>query len=128
VTSAAFEVWTTTGHSRKAHSEYTTDPIRWAVEKLGVRENTLRWSLNPGYAEHRWDGTIDPLVVIADAITNSEDVGVESGTGTGKSFFAAVLILWFEIDAYNVGMDGLGVGAGCVNQARDLGVWVMRAR
>jgi len=77
------------------HTEYQTDPIAWAVDKLGVDERTLRWSLNDGYADHAWDGTPDPLVVAFDAIRDWKDSAIESGTGTGKSYAVAVLILWF---------------------------------
>jgi hypothetical protein len=77
-----------------AHEDQN-DPIGWILDKLGVPEETLRWSLNDGYASHEWDGTPDPLVAVAEALRDWEDVGVESGTGTGKSFFVACLILWF---------------------------------
>lgn len=78
-----------------AHVEYRTRPIDWIVEKLGVPRHTLVWSANAGYDTHVWDGTLDPMAAIAAALAASEDVGVESGTGTGKSFFAGCLILWF---------------------------------
>jgi hypothetical protein len=77
------------------HTAYQSDPIGWAVDQLGIDEATLRWSLFEAYGTHEWDGTVDPLVAVADAIVAWKDTGVESGTGTGKSFFAAVLILWF---------------------------------
>lgn len=77
------------------HVAYQRDPIRWAVDKLGIPEQTLRWSLNPGYQSHRWDGTPDPLAVAFEAIADWKDAALESATGTGKSFGAAVLILWF---------------------------------
>jgi hypothetical protein len=77
------------------HADYQRDPIGWAVAKLGIPRHTLVWSANEGYRRHDWDGTADPLVVMAEALADWEDVGVESGTGTGKSFFAAVLVLWF---------------------------------
>jgi phage terminase large subunit len=79
----------------RPHTAYQRDPVRWAVEKLGIAEHTIRWSLNAGYADHPWDGTEDPMVQIADALARWESVGVESATGTGKSFWAAVLVLWF---------------------------------
>jgi phage terminase large subunit len=65
------------------------------VDVLGIPEHTLRWSLNEEYAAHEWDGTRDPLCVIAAALAAEKNVGVESATGTGKSFFAACLVLWF---------------------------------
>jgi phage terminase large subunit len=78
-----------------AHVEYQKDPIGWIVEKLGIPERTLRWSMNPGYVAHQWDGTKDPLVEIGEALAAWQDVAVESGTGTGKSFFVACICLWF---------------------------------
>lgn len=75
--------------------EWQEDPIGWIVKFLGVPERTLRWSLNPGYDGHAWDGATDPLVAIAEGLVAWDDVGVESGTGTGKSFFLACLALWF---------------------------------
>lgn len=78
-----------------AHVAYQKDPIGWAHDKLGIPREHLIWSLNDGYGAHTWDGTEDPLAVVAQALADWKDVGVESGTGTGKSFFVAVLILWF---------------------------------
>jgi hypothetical protein len=74
---------------------YQHDPIGFARDILGVSEAQIRWSLNPGYDAHQWDGSPDPLAQIAEALADWQDVGVESGTGTGKSFWLAVLILWF---------------------------------
>lgn len=85
----------------RAHEEYRDRPIDWIVEKLGVERRTLVWSLNDGYDDHRWDGTEDPLVAIADALVRWENVGVESGTGTGKSFILACLCYWFVACHHN---------------------------
>jgi len=79
----------------RALTQYQRDPIGYIRDELKVPERTLRWSLNDGYAGHAWDGTIDPLVVIAEALRDWKDCGVESSTSTGKSFLAACLILWF---------------------------------
>lgn len=79
-----------------AHTEYRTDPTGWAVEKMGIPEYTIRWSLcGDDYASHAWDGDVDPLAMIAEALRDWKNVGCESGTGTGKSFWMGVLILWF---------------------------------
>lgn len=75
--------------------QYQRDPLGFFVRVLGIPERTIRWSLNPGYEAHRWDGERDPLVAIAEGLANGEDVGVESGTGTGKSFEAACLTYWY---------------------------------
>src|SRR5206468_263263 len=65
---------------------------------LKIPENTIRWSMNEGYSDHVWDGTPDPLVVIAEALAKGvRRVGVESATGTGKTFNNAWLALWFLV-------------------------------
>lgn len=79
----------------EAHESYQTDPIGWARDILGIPEHTLRWSLNEGYPGYQWDGTPDPIACLFEAVADWQDVGVESGTGTGKSFGCGVLILWF---------------------------------
>ena len=79
----------------RALTQYQRDPIGYIRDELKVPERTLRWSLNEGYATHVWDGTPDPLAVLAEALRDWKDCGVESSTSTGKSFLAACLILWF---------------------------------
>lgn len=69
----------------KVYVEYQDEPIAFAVDHRGIREETLRGSLNPGYENHVWDGTPDPIVALAEALVEWKDVGVESATGTGKS-------------------------------------------
>lgn len=77
------------------HAEYQRDPIGWARDKLGISEATLRWGVHPAYGSHTWDGTPDPIATAMEAIADGKDVAIESGTGTGKSFGAAIVILWF---------------------------------
>jgi hypothetical protein len=76
-------------------TEYQSDPISFAVRELGVGEETVRWSLCAGYEAHRWDGDIDPLAQVAETLAAGHSAAIESGTGTGKSFWLAVLYLWF---------------------------------
>ena len=75
--------------------DYRTRPLDFIVEKLGVPRETLDWLLNAGYQDHHWDGTPNPLLAILDGLANGEDIGVEAGTATGKSFLAAAGVLWF---------------------------------
>lgn len=75
--------------------EYRDRPLDFMVEKLGIPAHTLDWTLNAGYSGHQWDGTANPLLAVLDALANGEDIGVESGTGTGKSYLAAAGMLWF---------------------------------
>lgn len=78
-----------------AHTEYQARPIDWMVEKMGIPRERLVWSMIPEYANHRWDGQIDPFVAVCTALAQSEDVGAESATGTGKTFTGALIVLWF---------------------------------
>ena len=79
----------------RAHVEYQRRPFDWIVERLGVDAETLLWSLDEAYRSHTWDGTPDPMVVILTTLANWDNVGIESGTGTGKTFLAACITLWF---------------------------------
>jgi len=80
---------------RAEEPDYTYDIIRWAVDVLGVPERTLRWRLDSQYKKHVWDGTVEPLVAMFEAIQDGQDCGVEGGTGTSKTFGAAIIVLWF---------------------------------
>ena len=77
------------------HAQYRTDPVRWAEDVLGVPAWTLRWSLTEGYGDHETDGTPDPLAKALDAIAAGSWTATSSGTGTGKTYACAVLILWW---------------------------------
>jgi hypothetical protein len=74
---------------------YDKDPVSFMTEILKIPRNTLVWGENPGYKNHTWDGTEEPLVAILEGLAAWKDVGVESATGTGKSYLAAAVILWF---------------------------------
>jgi len=76
--------------------EYRDDPLGFLVDVLGIPEHTIRWSLNDGYEAHTWDGDVDPIVAVLEALARWENVGVESGTGTGKTYMlGAAVALWF---------------------------------
>lgn len=70
-------------------------PLLYAIEKLGVRKETLDWSCLPRYADHRWDGDPNPLVKIMDAIARGAWCGVESANAVGKTYLGAIIVLWF---------------------------------
>lgn len=75
---------------------YRTDPLQWMEDRLGIKKETIKWSLLPEYKEHKWDGSEDPLFKIIDAISlGIRRIGVESATGTGKTFIAAGIVMWF---------------------------------
>lgn len=81
--------------SVRALVQYQRDPIGFAVDVLSIPEHTLVWSQNPGYESHTWDGTPDPIAAFLCALADNEDVGIESATGTGKSFALAIATCWF---------------------------------
>ena len=76
-------------------THYQDDPIGFMVEELGIKYESLVWSANPGYENHVWDGTPDPIATWARALADGKDVAVESATGQGKSFMLALTKLWF---------------------------------
>jgi len=92
-----------TGIARDARIEldpnldaYRRDPLRWAVEILGLKRATVEWSAaGPQYAGHRWDGDADPLLAAGRALTEDRWVAIEAGTGVGKTVWDAALLLWF---------------------------------
>jgi len=77
------------------HWAYQDRPLEWITRYLEVPENTIRWTLAEEYGEHSWDGDRDPLIKILDALVDWKDVGVESATGTGKTFLAMCITYWF---------------------------------
>ncbi len=74
---------------------YRKNPLKYFEERLGVDPRTIDWALNPGYDEHKWDGTPNPMNTILDGLINQKWVGVESATGTGKTFLGALIVFWF---------------------------------
>lgn len=74
---------------------YQRDPLAYFEERLGIRRETIDWSLIPEYKDHKWDGTENPFKAVADALVNNRWVGVESATGTGKTHFGALIVFWF---------------------------------
>lgn len=87
--------------SVRAHSEYAGNPVGWMVDKLGIPENTIRWSLNPEYQccycphcveignagqPHIWDGNVDPLVHALELVHQGKWAACPSGTGLSKTY------------------------------------------
>ncbi|HUU85802.1 MAG TPA: hypothetical protein VM243_20080, partial [Phycisphaerae bacterium] len=79
----------------RPHLAYQKQPFDWIVKYLDVPAETLRWSLNEAYDTHTWDGDADPLLTVLQALAEWRDCGVESATGTGKTFLAACIVYWF---------------------------------
>ena len=75
---------------------YQTHPFEYLVERLNFRPESIDWMLLPEYQTHTWDGTINPLKTILDLLAiGTKRIGVESGTGTGKTKIGAGIVLWF---------------------------------
>ena len=77
-------------------TRFAKDPVGWMTTALGIPLHTLRWSSLPEYEHHQWDGTPDPIATMLEALAQGKDVGVESATGTGKTFAAGAAALWFN--------------------------------
>lgn len=76
-------------------TQYQHDPEGFLVDVLGIDRATIVWSLNAGYASHTWDGTQDPMTTAMRCIAEGQWCAVSSGTGTGKTFLMAALLLWY---------------------------------
>jgi len=74
---------------------YQTKPETWLTERLGVDDKLLYWDKHPGYENHKWDGTKNPFAVAFNALANGRWVGIESGTGVGKTFVLARIVAWY---------------------------------
>ncbi len=74
---------------------YRNNPIEYLVERLGIKRESVDWSILPEYKNHKWDGTPNPFVAIANALVKYKWVGVESAVGVGKTFFGAGIVPWF---------------------------------
>jgi len=79
--------------------QYRKRPARWMVDYLGLRPETLWWSMNEGYEDHQWDSTIqfpgdtdpkpcpNPLVAVFRAwAAGYQQIALLSAVGTGKTF------------------------------------------
>ena len=74
---------------------YRTDPLLYFEERLKINPAHIDWVRYNEYKNHTWDGTPNPFKSILEGLLNNEWVGVESSTGTGKTFTAALIALWF---------------------------------
>jgi phage terminase large subunit len=74
---------------------YKTHPLEFFEKRLGIKPEAIDWSLLSGYRKHKWDGSINPLMKVLNALVNNSWAGVESATGTGKTFLGALIVFWF---------------------------------
>ena len=77
--------------------EYRKNPDKWLVERFGEELRSLKWSEYPGYENHEWDGTPDPLYRMWKRLCEGPHkwAGAQSATGTGKTYTLARVIFWF---------------------------------
>lgn len=82
-------------HDVLIRDRWREDVFAWARERLGLP--LKRWSSYAPdlYKMRRWDGTNEPLGAISNALADWKSCAVFSATGVGKTFFAAVVTLWF---------------------------------
>lgn len=76
-------------------SYFMTHPLEYFEKRFGIRPATIDWELNKEYRKHRWDGSINPMMQILRCAAEGTWVGVESATGTGKTFLGALIVFWF---------------------------------
>jgi phage terminase large subunit len=90
---------------------WQTHPAEWIIKHLGIARETIFWSELPEYRScqcegcvrrgnrgkpHLWDGDVDPLAKALNGLVTHKQVGVESGTNTGKTIIlVAGAALWF---------------------------------
>lgn len=74
-------------------------PDLWLKERFGEDPKAIVWTDFPGYDSHTWDGSINPLFKAWYELGNQKWVGVESATGTGKTYILARIVYWF-LDVY----------------------------
>ncbi len=76
--------------------KYQKKPLLWLKERFGEDPKSFAWSLWGGaYESHKWDGTKDPLAAIWQAVADNKWAGLESATGTGKTYALARIVFWF---------------------------------
>lgn len=74
---------------------WRNNPLDYFVERLGIRRETIDWAILPNYSDHKWDGTENPLALTCKKLAENKWVGVESATGTGKTYLGALVVFWF---------------------------------
>jgi hypothetical protein len=74
-------------------------PLLWLEERFGEKPEDFEWTLREEYADHKWDGSPDPLAQMWRSIAEKYWAGVESCTGSGKTFCLSRILFWF-LDVY----------------------------
>jgi len=77
------------------------DPMLWLKERFKEDPAHFKWSMMPGYENHVWDGSKDPMyrswLAIAKGAADGKPnwAGIEAATGTGKTFTLSRIVFWF---------------------------------
>lgn len=74
---------------------YQNDPLSYLINHLNFKREHIVWSDYPEYENHKWDGDKDPLLKIINAVSTGKWCGVQSATGTSKTYLAAGIAYWF---------------------------------
>lgn len=78
---------------------FILDPMTWAVDQFNETIESFKWTNYLEYKGHVFDGTPDPFLKAFEALSYGKWVGIESATGTGKTWFLPRVIYWF-LDVY----------------------------
>lgn len=85
---------------QKQYNIYRKYPLKWVEDILQERPEFYKWSLHGGaYDTHQWDGDKDPISTCWQALADQNWAALAAATGTGKTFTAARIALWF-LDVY----------------------------
>ena len=74
---------------------WRTRPDLWLKERFGEDPKAIVWSDFPGYENYTWDGSVNPLFKAWYELGQGNWVGIESATGTGKTYTLARIVYWF---------------------------------
>lgn len=79
--------------------DWRRNPLLWLKERFGEEPLDFQWSKIPGYENHKWDGSVDPLAGAWIDIAAAQWAAIEAATGTSKTYFLSRLVFWF-LDVY----------------------------
>jgi phage terminase large subunit len=76
--------------------KYRENPLYWLEDRFKEDVKSFVWSdWGQEYENHQWDGDKNPLAESWLALAKGNWVGVESATGTGKTYWLARVVFWF---------------------------------
>lgn len=81
--------------AEKKLATWQLHPDIWLKERFGEDIKAILWDEYPEYAQHIWDGTPNPLYKAWKEVANGNWTGVESATGTGKTYILSRIVYWY---------------------------------